>query len=96
MDAWGAGVRIQRVETGGVARYVTKEALRVAGYTVKGSTASTTADAMNAYLDLNGGRPLHWSRGYLHGLTKRQALNALRAELADGEVRTWHLEPATR
>lgn len=92
-EIWGARVDIRKIETGGVARYVTKDALKVAGYTVKGSAASMGVDRMNAFLDLNGGRPMHWSRGFLHGLTKRDALSALREDLSDGQERTWHLEP---
>ena len=93
-EVWVARVDIRKVQTGGVARYVTKEALKVAGYTVKAGTASTTVDGMHDFLDLNGGRPMHWTRGYLHGLSKREALQALRRELAttEGEL-TWHLEP---
>lgn len=91
-EVWGARTNIKAVETGGVARYVTKEALRVAGYTVKGSTA-TPGKGYQDYLDLNGGRPMHWSRGFLHGLDKRSALTAMKAELSQGEVKTWHLEP---
>lgn len=92
-EVWGARCNIKAVETGGVARYVTKDALRVAGYTVKDSTATAGAGYQD-YLDFNGGRPMHWSRGFLHGLDKRSALTAMKAELAEGEVRTWHLEPA--
>lgn len=91
-DVWGARTNIKAIRNDGVARYVTKESLRVAGYSVKGNRAG--AEGMQDALDLNGGRPLHWSRGFLHGLTKREALVQLRAELDDGkEARTWHLEP---
>lgn len=92
-DVWGARVDIRKIETGGVARYVTKDALKVAGYTVKGTRAELGAGAMQEALELNGGRPLHWSRGFLHGQTRRDALAALRAELAEGPALTWHLEP---
>jgi hypothetical protein len=97
-EVWGARCNVKAIQTGaGVARYVTKEALKVAGYTVKGSSAATMGEqAMHDFLDLNGGRPMHWSKGFLHGLTKREALTSLKAELSDGEVRTWHLELATR
>lgn len=91
-QVWGARTNIKAVETGGVARYVTKDALRVAGYTVKGSTAEA-GEGYQDYLDFNGGRPMHWSRGFLHGLDKRAALGEMKAELSQGEVRTWHLEP---
>lgn len=90
-EVWGARTNIKAIRTEGVARYVTKESLRVAGYSVKGTRAGM--ESMQEALDLNGGRPLHWSRGFLHGRTKRDAMTELRAELAGGEERTWHLEP---
>jgi hypothetical protein len=91
-DLWGARVDIREVkglrDKAGAATYTVKEALKVAGYTVKG------ADNLGEHLALNGGRPAHWSRGFLHGKTKREALADLRAELADGEALTWRLVPA--
>jgi hypothetical protein len=95
-DLWGARVDIRAVrglrDRSGAAAYTVKEAQRVAGYTVKGAT--TSASALEDHLALNGGRPAHWSRGFLHGKTKREALSALRAELAGGESLTWRLVPA--
>ena len=89
---WGAGVRIEAVkglrDKTGAASYTVKEALRVAGYTTKGT------DNLAEHLALNGGRPAHWTRGFLHGKTKREALTELRAELVDGEPLTWRLVPA--
>lgn len=92
---WGARVDVRAVGQGSVARYVTKDALRVAGYVVKGGTASLPSSGLDDYLDLNGGRAMHWSRGFLHGKTKREALGLLTADLSpsDGIPRTWHLEP---
>jgi hypothetical protein len=80
-------------DRGGAAVYTVKEALKVAGYTVKGATASGAG--LEQHLALNGGRPAHWSRGFLHGKTKREALTALRTELAGGEAMTWRLMLAT-
>lgn len=91
-DRWGAIVDIRAVRTPGAGVYTVKDALRVAGYTVKGATGDH--DGLMAHLDLNGGRAAHWSRGFLHGLVKRDALAQARAELADGEVLTWRLVPA--
>ncbi len=65
----------------------------MAGYVSKGATAGDV-DSLAAHLALNGGRPAHWTRGFLHGKTKREALSALRAELSDGEALTWRLVPA--
>lgn len=63
-DRWGRRVDIRRVhDTAGAARYTTKHAAaRVVGYTMKG-----TAAHLQDHLDLNGGRGVHLSRGYLHG-----------------------------
>lgn len=94
---WGAGCRIEAVKNlrdkSGAAAYTVKEALRVAGYVSKGATAGDS-ESLAKHLALNGGRPAHWTRGFLHGKTKREALTALRAELADGEPLTWRLVPA--
>jgi len=53
---------------------------RMAGYSTK-LIAET--------LEMNGGRCLHMTRGYLHGRTAREALQ----EMSKGEE--WHLESAT-
>jgi len=96
-DLWGARVDIRAVrglrDKTGAASYTVKESLKVAGYVSKGATAGDSS-ALADHLALNGGRPAHWSRGFLHGKTKREALTALRAELADGEPLTWRLVPA--
>ncbi len=95
-ETWGAIVDIRAVgkreqdRTAGA--YTVKEALRVAGYAVKGATASP--EALAEHLALNGGRPAHWSRGFLHGKTKREALTEIRRNLADGEALTWRMVPA--
>jgi hypothetical protein len=89
---WGAIVDIRAIRTPDAGLYAMKEALRVAGYAVKNATQD--AQGLRAHLDLNGGRAAHWSRGFLHGLTKREALAELRSELAGGERLTWQLIPA--
>jgi hypothetical protein len=53
---------------------------RMAGYSTKSISES---------LGMNGGRAIHMTRGYLHGLTARQAMQ----EMSTGE--SWHLEHAT-
>lgn len=88
---WGAIVDIRQVRTPAAGVYAVKEALRVAGYVSKGATDVAT---LSDHLDLNGGRAAHWTRGFLFGLTKREALAQVRAEQADGEVYTWGLVPA--
>ena len=91
-ERWGAIVDVRAVKTPKAGVYAVKDALRVAGYAVKNATADH--EGLLAHLELNGGRAAHWSRGFLHGLTKREALAEARAELSDGEVLTWVLVPA--
>lgn len=64
-ERWGAIVHVRRVDdAGAAARYTTKHAAaRVVSYTMKGTRA-----ALAEHLDLNGGRGIHMSRGFLHGL----------------------------
>lgn len=67
-EAWGAIVHIEAIRGArGVANYALKEASRVAGYAVKGTTAQ-----LAEHLALNGGRGCHYSRGYLHGKRLRE------------------------
>lgn len=90
-DRWGAIVDIRRVKTPGAGVYAAKDAMRVAGYTTKGAGVGV---ALDDHLALNGYRAAHWSRGFLHGRTKREALSELTSELGDGERLTYRLEPA--
>lgn len=92
-ERWGGrivDIRALRQPAAGV--YAIKEAVRVAGYTVKGGTENF--DGLQKHLAINGHRAAHFTRGFLHGLTSREALGAIAAEQNDGEPRTWHLEPA--
>lgn len=95
-ERWGAHVDVRAVrglrDGSGAPAYTVKGALRVAGYALKGSEGSH--DQLTAHRDLNGGRVVHWSRGFLHGETRRGALRELRRELAGGEDLTWLLVPA--
>jgi hypothetical protein len=61
---WGRRVDVRRIsDVDGAARYTTKHAARrLASYTMKGATAQ-----LAEHLDLNGGRGVHLSRGYLRG-----------------------------
>jgi len=54
----GRVVWISQIRSAGATRYALKEALRVVGYTTKG-----TAD-LEAHLELNGGRLCRTTRGY--------------------------------
>lgn len=83
-DRWGHVVHIQKIRTDPqkVASYATKEALRVAGYTVKGSTGSPASIA--THLRLNGGRIVHVGKGYLGEWTQEETWKALRGPLEPG------------
>lgn len=92
-ERWGdriVDIRALRRPAAGV--YAVKQAVRVAGYTLKGGTENFAG--LTEHLAINGHRAAHFTRGFLHGLTSREALAAISAEQNDGEVRTWHLEPA--
>jgi hypothetical protein len=89
-DLWGGRiVDVRALRTPEASVYVVKEAARVAGYITKGGTSD-----LAAHLARNGGRAAHWSRGFLHGRTKREALSEARSALAEGEALTWVLIPA--
>jgi hypothetical protein len=91
-DRWGGRiVDVRALSRPGAGVYAMKEALRVAGYVAKGATHDQAA--LEDHLERNGGRVLHTTRGYYHGLTKREALVEVGREFSQGEVRTWHLEP---
>ena len=72
--------------------YAMKDAVKVAGYAVKHGTDDF--GGLSKHLDINGGRAVHMSRGFLHGLTAREALREVALEQGGDEERTWHLEPA--
>ncbi len=89
-ERWGGRiVDVRALKQPGAGVYAVKEALRVAGYVTKGAAG----EMLPEHLERNGGRAVHWSRGYLHGRTKREALAEIRTELADGEALTWALVP---
>lgn len=53
----------------------------------------TFASSRQQALELNGGRALHTTAGFHHGLTRREAAREMRAHRNAGEVLAWHLEP---
>ena len=87
-DRWGAIVHLRRIDDAdAAARYTTKHAARrVVSYTLKG-----TATELHDHLDLNGGRGIHLSRGYLRGRTSREVWSLLHPPGA----LTWVQVPAT-
>lgn len=84
---WGRRVDIRRVsDAAGAARYTTKHAARrLASYTMKGAGAD-----LAEHLDLNGGRGIHMSRQYLHGLRSAEVWRLLHPPSA----LTWVQVPA--
>ena len=75
---WGGRrVDIRAVQRERAASYITKEIATVCAYTTK----SAGDGGVGHHLALNGGRPLHWSRRYLHGMRYRTALSAMHEEL---------------
>lgn len=93
-ERWGGRiVDIRALSRPGDGVYAIKEAVRVAGYAVKGGTEDFAG--LGEHLAVNGGRAAHFTRGFLHGNTSREALRAMAIEQGEnGEPRTWHLEPA--
>jgi hypothetical protein len=82
---WGARVDIRAIKGARkVAGYAMKEALMVAGYALKGERK------LEDHLDLNGGRGVHLTRGYLHGRRTDEVLEELRGQLREREL-TWVL-----
>jgi transcription elongation factor len=93
-DRWGAIVDIRAIksDTATVANYVAKGAFAASQYLSK-----ATGDDYPTWLALNGGRGLHWSRGYFHGLTAKEAVKAAsRAAGLEGDT-VWQqvTDPAT-
>jgi len=87
-ELWGGRrVDVRALSRPGAGIYAVKEALQVAGYVSKGAASH------HEHLDLNGGRAAHFSRGYLHGLSARDALRQVAREMNPGlDGLTWHLE----
>ena len=74
-SAWGGRVELEPIENAvAVSRYVSKGML------------SGSAE-LEAHLDLNNGRAMHWTSGFLHGHDKRSAVALMRGR---AEGRTWH------
>lgn len=76
-------------------RVIKGDAAAVTAYTAKGAGAVTrylTKSAQDDYgrwLDLNGGRPLHTSRGFFQGVGTRGAVAAAKAEARKGDPVQW-------
>lgn len=80
---WGARVDVRAIRGARkAAGYALKEAQAVTGYATKGT------DDLAAHLELNGGRGVHLTRGYLRGRTTDEVLSLLAKER--GEF-TWVL-----
>ena len=81
---WGSIVDIRAVKRPKDAQrataYAFKEARRVAGYTTKGASSS---GGVRSHLQLNGGRLVHVSRGYLGGWTQEQTWDEIQGARQD-------------
>jgi hypothetical protein len=81
-DVWGAIVHIQAIKSRKgaqkVGTYALKEAQTVAGYAVKDAAQHTAQ-----HLDVNGGRLIHCSRGYLGGMTQKDVWSDIRGPHVD-------------
>lgn len=92
-ERWGGrivDIRALRQPAAGV--YAMKAAVSVAGYLVK--NGSEDFEGLEEHLAVNGGRAAHFTRGFLHGLTSREAGAAIALGRSGGQVRTWHRELA--
>lgn len=76
---WGERYVDVRMVSHHASDYMSKCAT-IAGYQVK---------QVEKHLEINGGRALHFTRGFLHGLTSREVLKILQGEYK------WHLEHAS-
>lgn len=83
---WGSivDVRAVKVTHKAVGEYVTKSAHGVGQYISKGAAAE-----YDTWRDLNGGRPLHSSRGFFMGLGVRGAVKAANAAGRKGDAPKW-------
>ena len=80
--SWGARVDLVPIDN----------PISVSRYVIKGTQSG--AVGLDDHLDLNGGRAMHWTSGFLHGENKRSAVAAMRGRT---ETLTWHrvLRPPT-
>lgn len=78
-EVWGSIVDIRGVRSSKVSNYVLKDAARVAGYTLKG-------DGHQERLDLNGGRPAHWTREFFG-----TGLHEFYATMTTGDPGPWEV-----
>lgn len=78
-DRWGNIVDIRSIKTtdSNVAKYIIKSSSNVGKYIIKSS-----ADDHKSWINLNGGRGIHVSRGYWGDLSLREAMKA--ASVANG------------
>jgi hypothetical protein len=83
---WGAITDLKQIEgVKGAAGYAMKQACRVSGYAMKG------ARELEAHLDLNGGRGMHLTRGYLRGQTTADVLKQMQRDRNGGNDLRWVL-----
>jgi predicted secreted Zn-dependent protease len=93
-ERWGGrivDIRALRRPASGI--YTVKEAVKVAGYTVKRGTENFAG--LQDHLAINGHRVMHMTRGFLLGRTSRETLQDMSAMLSKGTIESWHREFAT-
>lgn len=90
-ERWGGRiVDIRAVRRPAAGIYTVKEAVKVAGYTVKGGTENFAG--LQHHLSINGHRVMHTTRGFLLGRTSRETLQDMSAMLSEGSIESWHRE----
>lgn len=85
-DRWGHIVDIRAVKKspGAVSNYMAKGAGAVGNYMAKEATTGFLE-----WRELNGGRPMRWSRGFFHGLGVQDAIKVARGRQAGHKNYTW-------
>lgn len=87
-DRWGAIVDIRAIkkDNSKVANYIGKGSGKVANYIAKSGNTH-----YRDWLNLNGQRPIHWSREFFFGLGVEEVIKISRPIPKPGEELTWRL-----
>lgn len=90
MDRWGALIDLRLIKSsqGAASSYISKAARQSANYISKGK-----GDQYAQWLDLNGGRPMHITRGYFGEYSTREAVKLAQRAMTDTVDIMWR--PAT-
>jgi len=87
-DRWGSIVDIRAIKNSGqaAAGYLTKESRAAVNYVAKEGSKSYMQ-----WAQLNGGRPMHFSRGYFGSYGIEEAKKQARAHYSRGEQHEWRV-----